>query len=176
MYKKKVIISLFLIMFIILIPTMSLADTLNIDISIDKEDVKVGDIIIVKIAWNKGVQAADFSLNYNSKKLEYLESDIDAIYINNQTESGELKTAWISVDDTDKNHIEYTFKVKKGGKLKFSTKINGGFAKGNLEVFDDYNNNELTIKVPRNNLIIIVLSISIIFIVLVIILKKGGKK
>ena len=176
MLKRKIIFILFLFILITLVPIISLAESLTLELSVDKEEIKIDDTIIIKVSWEKGVQAADFSLNYNSKRLEYLKSDIDDIYINNKQENGELKTAWVSIDETDRNSIEYTFKVKKGGELKFSTKINGGFAKGNLEVFDDYNNNELTIKVPRNNLIIIALSVSIIFIILVIILKKGEKK
>jgi len=175
MRKSKILIFTFLVSIILFIPIVSFADTLEINISVNKEEIIIGDTIIVKVAWDSGVQAADFSLNYNPKKLEYVKSDIDDVYINNDIEKGELKTAWISLDDTDRDYIEYTFKVKKGGNLKLSTKINGGFAKGNLEVFEDYNNNELTIKVPRNYTVIIIMSIAIIFIIIFFV-KKGGKR
>ena len=121
------------------------------------------------------MQAEDFSLNYDSKKLEYIKSDIDDVFINNATEEGVLKTAWVSMDNTDKTEIEYTFKIKSVGQIKFTTTINGGFSTGELEVPNEYKEGELIIKIPENHTFFIIIFISIIAIVLILIIKEGRK-
>ena len=68
------------------------------------------------------------------------------------------------MDDSKKTSIEYTFKVKNEGKLKFTTSINGGFATVNMEVPEDYKNGELVIKSPENNFFIFIILGGVIFV------------
>ena len=171
MGKKKLIVSIAL--FVLIITSYVYAFTLNIDILADKNKVRKIDEVTIEVKWDKEMQAADFSLNYDSKKLEYIKSDIDDIYIDS-TENGVIKTAWISIDNTNKTNIKYIFKVLKTGKLKFNINVDGGFATGELEIPSDYNVNELKIESSNTLLIVIIILIVliIVFIVTKIILKK----
>ena len=81
---------------------------LNLNISSNSERVNIGDEIKVTVNWNENMQAADFSLMYDSKKLEFVEADIEDYYINSDNE-GEVKTAWFSLDNTDKTRNRIYF-------------------------------------------------------------------
>jgi len=151
------------------------ASILKLNIKTDKEKLEVGEEVKVIVSWNEGMQAADFSLIYDDKKLEYMSSDLEDYYINNT--NGELKTAWFSVDNTDKIQIEYTFKAKKSGTAKIATKINGGFATGELQVPQEYENGELAIKIAGGiNVVTILIICVVVFFLLLVILKKKTRK
>ena len=157
------------------IPIYSFANTLTLNMKVDKEEIKIGDEIKITVSWDKEMQAADFYLNYNSKKLEFVTCNVDELFVNNNAEEGKIKTSWVSLDDSNKTEIEYTFKVKKGGKAKFTTTIDGGFATGELEVPTQYNNGELLLKITGDYTIIYVLSIIIITITIIFIKKFIGR-
>ena len=161
---------------LILFQSSVFANELALTISADKEEINVEDEIKIKVSWNKAMQAADFTLNYDTEKVTYIKSNIDEVYISNNEEQGMLKTSWVSLDNTDKTEIEYTFKIKKGGKAKFTTTIDGGFATGNLEIPTKYSEGELILEIPENFLIIFVSIIAIIIIIIFFIKKfEGGK-
>lgn len=175
--KTKIIFTIIAIICILTILQLTIfANELTLTISTNKEEVNVDDEIKIKVSWDMAMQAADFELNYDTKKVEYLNSNIDDIYVNNNEEKGIVKTSWISLDNTDKTEIEYTFKIKKCGKAKFTTTVNGGFATATLETPTQYNNGELMLKVSCNH-IFICIAVVIAMIVIVIFLKKivGGK-
>lgn len=175
--KKNILKISIIVLMMLFISITSLASTLTLDIKSDKEKVTVGEEVKVTVLWDKGMQAADFSLLYNSKLLEYVKADIADDFVNSK--ENEVKIAWFSLDDTDKTNIEYTFKAKKAGKVEFSTKINGGFATGQLELQENYNNGKLTLKIEDtliNKVIKTVLVIICILIVLLIIRKIKTKK
>lgn len=165
------------IIIIILFYNNVYAEMLALNIISDKEEVKVGEEIRIRVNWNTVMQAADFYLNYDSNKLEYIKSDIDDVFISNNPNEGKIKTAWVSMDDSGKTSIEYFFKVKNDGQLKFSTSVNGGFATENIETPEQYNEGELIIGTKDNNSIIyIIMGIIIICIILLIYISKKKKK
>ena len=129
MKTKKILLVIVAIFSLIILQSSVFANELTLTISNDKEKIKVEDEIKIKVSWNKAMQAADFELNYDTKKVEYIKSDIDDVYVNNDEKQGIIKTSWVSFDNTDKTEIEYTFKVKKGGQVKFTTATDGGFAR-----------------------------------------------
>lgn len=176
MKTKKILLVIVAIFSLIILQSSVFANELTLTISNDKEKIKVEDEIKIKVSWNKAMQAADFELNYDTKKVEYIKSDIDDVYVNNDEKQGIIKTSWVSFDNTDKTEIEYTFKVKKGGQVKFTTATDGGFATGKLETPTKYNNGELILKIPGNYRIIYVLLIIIIFITIIFIKKFIRRK
>lgn len=175
MKNKKIVIILLTFFTLIILQSLAFANELTLTISSDKEEIKVGDEIKVKVSWNEGMQAAEFELNYDTKKVQYIKSDIDDIYVSNYEKQGIIKTSWVSLENTDKTQIEYTFKIKKGGKLKFTTTTDGGFATGELEMPTKINEGELILKISGNYTIIYVLFI-IIIIVIIIFIKRYGRK
>jgi len=171
--NRKIFVAFILFSIIILHISNLFASTLKLDITTDKEKIKKGDEFTITVKWDKEMQAADFTLNYDSKKLEFIESNIDDMFIDN-SEKGKLKTAWVSVDDTNKTSIEYKFKAKKTGKMKFSTEVTGGFADGNLEMPSDYSNATLTIG--KTNILPFIIIFIIIILLLIFLKNKKIKK
>lgn len=176
MKTKTIFITVIAILTLIILQSSVFANELTMTISTDKENIKVEDEIKIKVSWDKAMQAADFELNYDTKKVEYIESDIGDVYVTNNEEQGIIKTSWVSLDNTDRTEIEYTFKVKKSGKAKFTTTTDGGFATGELEIPTKYNEGELIIKISSAYTIIYVLSIIIITIIIIFIKKFIGRK
>lgn len=149
------------------------ASTLKLNLTANKGKLKVGEEVKITVSWNEEMQAADFSLLYDAKKLEYVGSELEDYFINST--DGEVKTAWFSVDNIDKAQIEYTFKAKKSGTVKIATKINGGFATGELQVPEKYEDAKLKIRIGNEiNLIIILIAFVfvVVFALLIIFRKK----
>lgn len=167
---RIVILSTMIIMYL---QVCIFASTLKLNITADKEKIEVGEEVKVIVSWNQDMQAADFSLLYDSNKLEYLGSNLEEDFVN--ATKGEIKTAWFSIDNTNKTQIEYTFKAIKSGKVNFTTKVNGGFATGNLEIPDSYEEGNLKIKVLGNP-IITVIGIIFVLVIIVIVVKKKIKR
>ena len=177
MKTKTIFITIIFIFTLIILQSSVFASELTLTISTDKEKIKAEDEIKIKVSWDKAMQAADFKLNYDTKKVKYIKSDIDDVYVTNNEEQGIIKTSWVSLDNTDKTEIEYTFKVKKGGKAKFTTTIDGGFATGELDIPNKYNDGVLILKISDNCVITYILFIIIITIIIIFIKKFiGGKK
>ena len=168
MKNKLLHIIIVVLSILLLMPIAVFGNTLLLNISTKKEKVKVGDEITIKVSWNEGMQAADFYLNYDAKKLEYRGANIADDYIHN--EEGRVKTAWFSMDDTDKQEIEYTFKVKKSGTAEFSTQINGGFATGELKTPNQYQEAKASIKI-KGSLFLNILKLFVMIIIIIIIIK-----
>lgn len=175
MRTKTIFITIVAIFTLIILQSSVFANELTLTINTDKKEIKVEDEIKIKVSWDKPMQAADFELNYDTKKVEYIKSDIDDVYVTNN-EEGIIKTSWASLDNTDKTEIEYTFKVKKSGKAKFTTTIDGGFATGELKIPTKYNDGELILKISGNYTINYLLAIIILTIIIIFIKKFIGGK
>lgn len=166
--KNKVLKILILALMIIFFMQLSVfANTLTLVISTNKQEVEIGEKFTVIVSWEQGMQAADFYLKYDSEKLEFIGADISDDYINSEQKE-QIKTAWFSMDNTDKTKIEYTFKAKKSGTVEFETKINGGFATGELEVPNHYEEGKLKINVAKQSLIKIILKVISIIVVIIL--------
>lgn len=170
MKKKLLKIICFSVLLIPILQINIFANTLRLDIKADKEEVKVGEEIKVTVDWNIGMQAADFYLKYDSNKVEYVASDLEEYFINN--ENGVVKTAWFSTDNVDKTKVEYTFKALKSGEAIFETEIKGGFATGNLRIPNRYENDKITIKILGNTILIVIICAFIIISIIVMIIRK----
>ncbi len=176
MRTKKILIIIVAIFALIILQAPVFANELILTISTNKEEIKVEDEIKIRVSWNKGMQAADFELNYDTNKVQYIRSDIDDVYVTNDEKQGVLKTSWVSLDNTDKTEIEYIFKIKKGGKAKFTTTIDGGFATGELEIPAKYVDGELILKISGDYKIIYVLLIITLTIIIIFMKKFIGRK
>ena len=172
--KTKKIVPIALL-FLMLIQVTVFADTLNINIKANKEKINVGDKVKVTVSWDKGMQAADFILKYDADKLEFVKSDLEEDYINNS--KGNVKTAWFSMDDTDKTKIEYIFEAKAKGETELETKVNGGFATGTLSMPTGYKEGKLQLEIKESNPVLNVLKVVVIIVILLIvafIIKKSN--
>jgi len=114
------------------------AATLTLKVATNKKELKVGEEVIVTVDWEEGMQAADFILNYDKDKVEYVSSSIGDDYLTNDAANGKVKVVWISLNDKDMTKVSFTFKAKAEGEAKFSTEIDGGFANGEMVSPDSY--------------------------------------
>ena len=74
--KKITIVLLLLIISIFIFSNVILAYNLELILSADKTDVKVGDKVTVTLSLSQGMQAADFSVNYDSNLLKFESASI----------------------------------------------------------------------------------------------------
>ncbi len=175
MRKINKVIVLFVLLLMLLTNSVS-AMNLNLEMKVSEEKIKTGDEVTVTVNWQEKMQAADFSLFYDSEKLEYLSSDVDEMF----TKKGDNKISvfWFSTDNTDKTKIEFKFKAIKEGKAELTTKIEGGFATGELEQPDEYEEGKATIKIKNSNspIFIIIMILIIIFFILILKTKIQRRK
>lgn len=173
---KKILSITFLLM-IILLNSVVYALTLNLDITSNKEKVDVDEEIVVTVDWKEEMQAADFILNYDSSKFEFVNIDIENDFYT--IKDNAIEIVWFSLDETDKTSISVTFKALNPGKAKFSTEIDGGFATGELVIPDNYNTNSTTVKVngfTTGNIILGVVAVIVLILIGVFILKRTKRK
>lgn len=172
----KKIISIIFTLMIIILNSVVYASTLNLEVTSNKEKVNVDEEIVVTIDWKEGMQAADFILNYDNKKFEFVSIDIEDKFY--KIENSKLKIVWVSLDDTDKTSIDVTFKALKPGKANFWAEISGGFATGELVLPDNYNTGSTTVKVNGftiEYIIPIVIAVVVIIIIIVLVSTKKVK-
>jgi len=179
MKKTYRIILITILSLLMLNSTIFAVDKLNLEINVLKEEIKVGDKFTVTIDWEQGMQAADYSLLYDSEKLEYIGSDLEGLFVND--DGNKIMVSWFSDNNTDKNKMEFKFKAIKEGKVTLKTKIEGGFATGELVQPDEYNEGNKTIEILEGKVATIPIVIGIIlFIIFLIFIKnkkiKGGKR
>lgn len=174
---KKAINIIFLLVILISITTSVYALTLSLEVISNKEEVEVGEEIIITVDWKEGMQAADFILKYDNEKFKFISVNIDneLLYKN---ENSQIEVAWFSMDDTDKTNLNFVFKALKPGKANFSTEIDGGFATGELVLPDNYNTDSTTVKINGftiENVIPIIIAIILILAIIILIRAKKAK-
>ena len=72
----KITILTLIIMMLIQVSLLAAVSTLKLDLTANKTKIKIGQEIKIKVSWNYGMQAADFYLDYDSEKLEFIKADI----------------------------------------------------------------------------------------------------
>ena len=179
MSKVYKIIVITTCLLLLLSSTIFAVDKLNLELNISQEEIKVGDKFTVTVDWEEGMQAADFALLYDNEKLEYIGSDLEDVFVSNN--NNKLVVAWFSDNDTDKTKIEFKFKAIEEGKVALRTKVDGGFATGNLEQPDEYEEANKTIEILKGSRVSIstfaIIILFIIFLIFIINKKiKGGKR
>jgi len=142
--KDKIQIFMLRVLLVILIimlatGTKVFASTLVIRIDTDKDVYKVNEEIKTSVSWSENMQAAGFTLNYDSSKLEFVSASIGSSFYNSDTD-GVIKVNWASFDEKDAKNIDFTFKAKAEGTGEF-IRISEprAFSTGNLVVPTDYN-------------------------------------
>ena len=92
MRKRYIIVILFLI--ILNLTCVVNANTLTLDLKTSANTISIDDEVIITVDWKEKMQAADFILEYDSQKLEFIESDIDENFTN--TKDNQLLVSWFS--------------------------------------------------------------------------------
>lgn len=173
---NKKIISVLIILIIALFSNISYAYVLTLNMECLENNIKVGDEFEIKLDWKDGMQAADFSLYYDNDKVEYLGTDIEEGFLQENEEF--IKIAWFSTNNKDKYNITFKFKAIDEGEVEFKTKISGGFATGTLKKPDRYKNEPLKIQIETSFSLLKIIIIFVIILVLIylVILKKQRRK
>lgn len=136
MSKKIKNITLILILILIAWHTNVLANTLKLFVNTNKESYKIGDEVKVNIDWTDGMQSVDFTLKYDSNKLEFVSASFPETFYNADTK-GVIYVTWLSFDEKDITSLSFIFKAKSIGNCVLSIS-NPTFSNGNLEMPDEY--------------------------------------
>lgn len=143
MKKSKVIafLLLFVLMFIFY-KNICYAYNLELVLSSDKTDVKVGDTVNITLTLSKGMQAADFTINYDGSLLEFNSASIGNNFYN-ANEPGKIVCSWFDTNDT--KEFKFTFSAKREGIASFSTTTEN-FYDGDLNAASSYNEGLLNVR------------------------------
>ena len=167
MRKRYIIVILFLI--ILNLTCVVNANTLTLDLKTSANTISIDDEVIITVNWKEKMQAADFILEYDSQKLEFIESDIDENFTN--TKDNQLLVSWFSNNNEDKTNMNFKFKAISEGGAEFVAKVSGGFATGNLEVPNNYEEGNLEIQIKESNLLIKIFLLIFVIIMFLILIK-----
>ena len=139
---KKILTSIILFLFIILLYfNVVSAYNLELILSADKTDVKVGDKVTVTLSLSQGMQAADFTINYDSNLLKFETASLGANFYSTK-EPGKIICSWFDTKDATK--FTFTFNAISSGTANFTTTTEN-FYDGNLQSASSYNEGNLDI-------------------------------
>lgn len=129
--KKLIKILMFALILIIILKTRAFASTLTLEITTNKDNYKISEIIDVTVDWKENMQATSFKIEYNSENLEFVSASINENFYNSKN-AGEISINWASLEGTDLTQIKFQFKALKEGKTEVGIKEVSAFADGNL--------------------------------------------
>ena len=139
---KKIAILLIPIIFCMFIYSKPiLAYNLELILSSDKNTVNIGEEINVTLTLSKGMQAADFTINYDSNLLKFESSSLGKMFYNTN-EPGKISCSWFDTKDT----TSFTFKfiAISSGTATFTTTTEN-FYDGTLKSANSYNEGSLNV-------------------------------
>ena len=144
MKNKILIISTILVVIMsVFIGSVFALENLNISITTSNANAKVDDVIDIYVNWKEKMQAADYILNYDSDKLEFISANISEDNYSVKT-LGKINVCWYSGSD-ELTGMTFKFKVIGEGDANLNVEVEA-FANENLERPSDYNSTPLVIK------------------------------
>lgn len=130
--KKSVGKILILTMLLVLCTQIKLfAAQLTLVTRSDKDFYNLEENVIVTVDWAEAMQAASFTLKYDSTKLKFESANISDTYYNTETE-GLVKVNWASMEEVDYTQMIFTFKAIGGGETQISVENPHSFANKDL--------------------------------------------
>lgn len=145
--KKRInIIIVFTLIILLLIKLNVFAvEILTLKTLTDKEIYSVNDVVTVTIDWNEGMQAASYTIKYDSDKLEFKSANIAESFYN-KSKIGEIKINWASMNEEDFTKMVFEFIAIKTGKTNISVSNVDAFADGNVVSPTKYDYNTYGVK------------------------------
>ncbi len=143
--KNKILIISTILVVIISIVTNSVyaLENLNISITTSNSNAKVDDVIDIYVNWKEKMQAADYILNYDSDKLEFISANISEDNYSVKT-LGKINVCWYSGSD-ELTGMTFKFKVIGEGDANLSVNPEA-FANEYLERPSECTSTSLVIK------------------------------
>lgn len=124
-----------------------LVEKLNVNISTDKATYNLGDKVTATVSWDKGIQATDFEINFDSSKLKLEDSTIDEDYYN-LVEPGRILVSWASFEEIDIQEITFEFSAIGDGQAEIIV-LPENFADGNLDTDFIFAEGKQTITIEK---------------------------
>lgn len=89
---------------------ITLIETLEIEISTDKDEYEVGEKVEVTVSWDKALQATEYVLKFDKESLRFVSASIeDDFYDTTYLNDGEIGISWIALDEMDVNEMTFIF-------------------------------------------------------------------
>ena len=145
MKKKKIITLLFTLFLLSIGLKVWASEELTLKALTDKETYSVDDKITFTVDWDKGMQAAGFTLEYDESKLKLESAEINDTFYNSDTE-GLIKVNWASMEEVDYTKMTFVFKAIAQGTATISITEAKAFADENLISPSSYNINAFGTK------------------------------
>lgn len=129
-----------------------LMEPLDVQISTNKVNYNLGEKVNTKISWDKGMQATDFEILFDSSKLKLNNSSIgEAFY--NLVEPGRIIVSWASFEEIDTTEINFEFTTLGTGKTDIVI-LPENFANGELDSqFLFTHDDKCSINIEKNEII-----------------------
>lgn len=144
MKNKILIISTILVVIMsVFIGSVFALENLNISITTSNANAKVDDVIDIYVNWKEKMQAADYILNYDSDKLEFISANISEDNYSVKT-LGKINVCWYSGSD-ELTGMTFKFNVIGEGDANLSVNPEA-FANENLERPSECTSTPLVIK------------------------------
>ena len=140
MKSKEKLIKIFFILIIVIsmMNTTVFASNLTLKTMTDKEHYEVNDKVTVTVDWTEKMQAASFTIQYDTDRLQFESANIEETYYNT-TAAGEISVNWVSLEEKDLTKINFVFKCIKSGEANIGIKEVSAFANENLVSPTSYN-------------------------------------
>lgn len=111
--------------------TFNLIEPINIEISTNKVNYNLGDTVTTKFSWDRGIQATDFEILFDSSKLKLNTSSIGEDFFN-LVEPGRIIVSWASFEEKDITGIDFEFSAIGSGETELVI-LPENFADGELD-------------------------------------------
>ena len=134
MKKAKIVVTLLMVIMlsILMQSKVKAVGELGINVTSNKTKVENEAEVELTVKLSEGMQAADFYLEYDGSKLEYVSAENEEMSKYMGVNNGKLVVAWFSSSNEDKTEFKIKFKGKEAGETEIKL-VPKGFATGKLE-------------------------------------------
>lgn len=119
----KTIIPITIFLIIISIFSSSIANAASLNITTDKEKIGKGEDVIVKVSTDKKIETTTFYLKYDSKTMEFVESNTSNLSVKDYAADGTLRVAYASISQQGTKNLEFKFQAKNDDNVKQSADL-----------------------------------------------------
>ena len=125
MKNKRLIIILCSVIFFTIIHAISFGaiDAASLNITTDKEKVGKGEDVVVKVTTDKKIETTTFHLNYDSKTMQFVESNTNNVSVKNYASDGTLRVAYADMSSNGTRNLEFKFQAKDSDDVKQTADI-----------------------------------------------------
>ena len=188
MKNKTIKVMLLIILFLMMLSAFSYsASAASLNLTSDKNTIGIGEEVLVKVNTDENIETTTFYLNYDSRKIEFIESQTDNVAVKDYEVDGTLRVAYADLSKEGTNELNFKFKAKEDNVNKTADIQISKFTLHFINDSKTYNMNNLanssfktSIKIVETTkikpLTIILIAIALITLITLIVLLKTHRR